>query len=214
MKIAKEYDESIQDLAKGHVDFARFGPASYITVQAQNPKIEIVAIESKKGAKRFKGIIAVHNSNMFASLSDLKGYSFAFGDQLSTIGRYLAQSHLIDAGIKGADLSNFEFLGRHDRVGTAVGAGSFTAGALKDSTFKKLVASGEPIKALFEFENVTKPWLSSETMDARTLAAMREIMLEAKDADVLEDINKDGFLSGDDTDYDFIRKAMKHSQMF
>ncbi len=214
MKIDKEYEASISHLATGDVDFARFGPASYITVKDRNSDIEIVAIESNKGKKRFKGIIAVHEESEIRYLSDLMRKSFAFGDELSTIGRYLSQSHLIDAGITSKELSEYEYLGRHDRVGSAVGEGRFTAGALKESTFNKLVKSGVPIKSLFEFENVTKPWLAASDMSPSVLAAMRKIMLETEDSKVLEAIAKDGFLEGFDADYDFIRKAMKHSNTF
>lgn len=214
MKIAKDYENGIDDLANGDVDFARFGPASYITVYERESGIQIVAMESKGGSKRFKGIIAVHSNSTAKSLSDLTRQSFAFGDPLSTIGRYLAQSHLIDAGVTSQELSGYEYLGRHDRVGTAVGEGRFTAGALKESTYKKLVQSGVPIRVLFEFENVTKPWLAASGMDPRVLAAMRQVMLSTIDPEVLDSIAKDGFVEGDDADYDFIRKAMQHSRSF
>lgn len=214
MRIAKEYATGIDHLANGDVDFARFGPASYIMVYDRDSDIQIIAMESKNGKKRFKGIIAVHSDSSIQSLSDLSHQSFAFGDQLSTIGRYLAQSHLIDAGVTSQELSGYEYLGRHDRVGTAVGAGKFTAGALKESTYKKLVQSGVPIRVLYEFDNVTKPWLAASGMDPKILTAMRQIMLNTTDPDVLNRIAKDGFVEGSDADYDFIRKAMKHSSTF
>lgn len=214
MKIAKAYQEGIDHLADGDVDFARFGPASYITVFERDPGIQIVAMESKKGKKRFKGIIAVHSDSEIQSLSELVQQSFAFGDHLSTIGRYLAQSHLLDAGITSRQLSGYDYLGRHDLVGAAVGAGKFTAGALKESTFKKQVESGVPIRSLFEFDNVTKPWLAASDMDPEVLRAMRQVMLSISEADVLSGIAKDGFLEGSDEDYDFVRRAMRHSAGF
>ena len=214
MRITKEYETSIDQLANGDVDFSRFGPASYITVVERNPKVQIIAIESNNGSKRFKGAIAVHTDSPIQSISELKNESFAFGDQLSTIGRYLAQSHLLQAGISSKELSGYDYLGRHDRVGAAVGAGRFTAGALKESTLLKLARAGVPIRAVFEFENVTKPWLAAAGMDPEVLAAMKKVMLQIKDAELLGDIAEDGFLEGSDADYDIIRKAMKHSSAF
>lgn len=214
MKIAKDYELGITHLANGNVDFARFGPASYVTVHELENGVRILAMESKQGRKRFKGIIAVRSDDKIQSLEQLAQGSFAFGDQLSTIGRYLAQSHLIAAGVTSHHLSGYEYLGRHDRVGTAVGAGRFTAGALKESTFKKLVKSGVPIRALFEFENVTKPWIASAEMKPEVFAAMQQVMLATSDPEILQSISKDGFVEGSDKDYDFIREAMKHSQNF
>lgn len=214
MKIASDYETGIDQLVNGEVDFARFGPASYVTAFKRNNGISIVAMEAKKGKKRFNGIVAVHSDNEMQSLSELSDHSFAFGSELSTIGRYLAQSHLIQAGITSLELSSYEYLGRHDRVGMAVGTGKFTAGALKESTFKKLVDKGVPIRVLFTFDNVTKPWLAAAHLNPDLAAAMRQVMLDAADKKALEAVNKGGFLAGTDSDYDLIRDAMQQSQMF
>ena len=214
MHIAKQYEEGIRQLAEGEVDFARFGPASYVMVKQQNPDVRIVAIESKKGEKRFKGVIVVHRDSPVQSLEELSGLTFAFGDELSTIGRYLAQSELLKAGISGSDLHSFSYLGRHDLVGEAVGAGKFAAGALKESTYKKLVAKGVPIRVLMSFDNVTKPWLASADLDEAVLEAMRAVMLSSQNEEIVRRVSKNGFLASTDADYDFIRDAIAHSRGF
>lgn len=214
LKIAKEYGEGIRLLASGEVDFARFGPASYVHVMKENPGIRIVAMESKNGGKRFKGVIVVHKDSNVQSVEELAGFSFAFGSELSTIGRYLAQEYLLDAGVSSADLQDFSYLGRHDLVGEAVGAGRYTAGALKESTYKKLVAKGVPIRVLASFDNVTKPWLASADMPAKVLEAMRKVMLASENEEIVRRISKNGFLLGTDQDYDIIRRAMDRSLAF
>ncbi len=214
IKIAREYSEGISDLVEGRVDFSRFGPASYVAAKKLNSDIQIIAMESKKGEKTFKGVIAVHSASEFTNLSDLKGHSFAFGDELSTIGRYLAQAELLDAGVSGKDLREFQYLGRHDKVGTAVGNKHFDAGALKENTFKKLQAKNIPIKALFTFDNVTKPWIASSSVSPRIFNALKTAMLNATDPDMLKNISKSGFLSGSDQDYDIIRAAIIRSTQF
>lgn len=214
MKVSKEYQDSIDQLVEGEVDFSRFGPASYVTAKARNPDIHIIAIESVKGKKTFKGVIAVHTDSEIRTLADLKNNSFAFGDELSTIGRYLAQSELLEVGISADELSSFEYLGRHDLVGTAVGNGSFTAGALKESTFKKLLEKGVPIRALATFDNVTKPWIASSKMSPRVINAMKAILLDPANLELMKSVSKNGMLEGDDADYDPIRNAMDQSTSF
>ena len=214
MKIAKEYEMSIDQLAAGSVDFARFGPASYVHVVGKNADIQLVAMESKKGGKRFKGVIVVHADSEIQSLEQLAGLSFAFGDELSTIGRYLAQAHLLEAGISSAELKDFAYLGRHDLVGEAVGAGRFSAGALKESTYKKLLAKGVPIQVLMSFDNVTKPWLASANVPERVVVAMRLVMLSSENEEIVRKISKNGFLEGQDSDYDLVRSAMVKSNLF
>lgn len=214
MKIDKEYDAAIETLASGDVDFARFGPASYVAAKQKNSGISILAIESVKGQKRFKGVIAVHADSTFRELGDLRGHSFAFGDELSTIGRYLSQSELLNAGISAGDLAEFEYLGRHDIVGEAVGSGKFAAGALKESTFRKLVKKGVPIRALVKFDNVTKPWLGSSGLSPDIAAALTRVMLDEANLEQVQKVAKHGFLAGSDADYDFIRRAIEHSMSF
>lgn len=214
MQIAKDYDQGISHLINGRVDFSAFGPASYIEAKRMNKDISILAVENVNNSKVFYGIIAVGLNSPITSIKELNGKSFAFGDEGSTIGRFLSQLELEQAGIRASDLNRFEYLGRHDKVGTAVGAGSFDAGALNEKTFKKLVEAGEPIRELVRFPNVTKPWIARSGLDQDILVALRASLLEVKDQKVLATLKIDGFLEGNDTDYKVIRKAMENNQAF
>ncbi len=121
LKIASDYDTGIADLVQGRVDIARFGPASYVIAKQRQPGIGILAMETVKGRKTFQGVIAVHTGSDIRTISDLRNRTFAFGNRLSTIGRYLAQDQMLAVGITASDLAGFDYLQRHDRVGTAVG---------------------------------------------------------------------------------------------
>ena len=214
MKIARTYDEGIDDLVQGRVDFSRFGPASYITAKTASPRIGIIAMETEDGEKVFKGVIAINATSDLTDVAQLRGRSFAFGDNLSTIGRFLAQDLLLNAGITAADLSHFDYLGRHDAVGAAVGAGSFDAGALKSSTFNKLVAKNVPIKILIEFDNVTKPWIHRADLDPMTVEAMRKVFLTMPASAARKSVTKTDFAKGEDKDFESIRRAMNRSVDF
>ena len=139
LKIANSYEAGRKNLSVGKVDFTRFGAASYVLVKDAAPEVSILAVESKKGKKVFNGVIAVHAESEIRNIADLKGKKFAFGSETSTIGRYLSQFYLMEQGVRAKDLSSFEYLGRHDTVGSMVAIGKFDAGALKEGTFKKLV---------------------------------------------------------------------------
>ena len=214
MQIAKDYDKGISDLVTGGVDFSYFGPASYVEAKRMNRNINIIAVEKRNNSKVSYGIITVHNDSKLQNLSDLRGKSFAFGDEGSTIGRFLSQLQLVQEDILAVDLSRYEYLGRHDKVGTAVGAGAFDAGALNEKTFKKLVEAGEPIRELARFPNVSKPWISRSGLDTRVLRALRESLLSVTDPKVLANMKIDGFLEGSDVDYAVIRRSMENNQAF
>ncbi|MET0012127.1 MAG: PhnD/SsuA/transferrin family substrate-binding protein [Sedimenticola sp.] len=214
IQVANSYEKGTADIAEGRVDMTRLGPVSYILVKEQTPEIDILAIESKKGKKRFNGVICVHKESAVQRVEDLRGLRFAFGNEQSTIGRYLSQKYLNDRGIKAADLAGFDYLGRHDKVGHAVGSMQYHAGALKESTFKKLVKKNVPIRALVTFPNVTKPWVARAGLDERIKAALRESLLAMDDPEAFKALGKDGFVMGDDDDYAIIRSAMSDNSLF
>jgi len=212
--VAKSYDQGLTDLVEGTVDFARFGPASYVLAKRQEPDVSILAIESKKGAKVFYGIICVREDSDVQEVAQLRGRTFAFGDESSTIGRYLSQLHLLKHGIKADDLASYTYLGRHDLVGSAVGIGSYDAGALKEKTYKDLVKSGIPLREIARFPNVTKPWIARARMPERIKEALATVLLTLDDPVALGALSKDGFLEGEDSDYDTIREAMDRNDEF
>jgi phosphonate transport system substrate-binding protein len=214
MQIAKTYEQGVIDLVAGKVDFARFGPASYIRAREADPRVEILAAESNKGKKTFNGVITVAEDSPITTVSELSGKSFAFGDERSTIGRYLSQLHLMRNNVRASDLKHFEYLGRHDAVGAAVGAGRFDAGALKESTFKRLLKKGIQLRAIARFPNVTKPWIARGGLTQKTKDMLRRTLLALKDPRALKALKKAGFLEGSDEDYAGIRDSILNNHLF
>ncbi len=215
ISIAATYVIGINQLTESKVDFMRMGPASYIIAYNKNPQIEILVAESKNGKKVFKGIISVKQNSAIHSIADLEGKSFAFGNEKSTIGRYLSQYYLAKRGIHAKDLATYKYWGRHDRVGAAIALGLSDAGALKSSTYEKLLQKGLPLRKLAEFDNVTKPWVASAELSTPIKAALKKILLRIKDTQVLKRLKKDGFLPATHRDYDSIRIAIeKNSEFF
>jgi phosphonate transport system substrate-binding protein len=214
LDIAATYEKGIENVVAGKVDLARLGPASYILAKQQNDDLSIVALESSKGKKTFYGVIAVHEQSDIDSIEDLKGKTFAFGNEKSTIGRYLSQQELYENGILASDLKSYEYLGRHDAVGAAVGGGFYDAGALKEGTFKKQLNKGIPIRAIAKFPNVTKPWIVSTRDDSQLNIAIKKALLSIDEPATLRAFGKQGFLEGTDADYARIRQSMENNDDF
>ena len=99
-------------------------------------------------------------------------------------------------------------------MGIAVGRGEFEAGALKQSTFNKLVKKGVPIRVLVTFPNVTKPWVGRAGMDPRIEQALRAALLDLKDKAALKALKIDGMLPGSDEDFAAIRQSIKDNDRF
>lgn len=214
LQVVRSYKAGIDHLVAGEFDFMRLGPASYVMVKSRDPGIRILAMEKKNGKKSFDGIIAVPSDSNLTDIRQLRGKTFAFGSKRSTLGRYFAQLTLLRAGIYAKDLKRYEYLGRHDKVGMAVGARLFDAGALEETTFAKLVSRGVPIRALAKYSNATRPWVVRADLDDRLYAALRRTLLKIHNKKALKALRFDGFLPGDDSDYEPTRVAIRENSLF
>ena len=212
-KIYKTYQAAQDALVTGEVDFVRFGPASYVLAKQRNAGIKLLAMELKKGKKRFNGMIITRADSGIDSLWELEGKRFAFGDRNSTIGRYLAQAELVRAGLYMQDLGGHDYLERHDRVATAVLMGDYDAGSLKESTFNKY-NKDQQLRVLKKFDNVTKPWIARAGLDPDVFEALQKGLLELKDPASLAELKISGFGPATDKEYEFVRAGMRAAHYF
>ena len=210
MRVAPDYTAGVEDLVEGRVQFSRLGPASFINAMKMNPELKLLAMEARENKRTFRGVIAVHRDSEIQSIGELRGKSFAFGNAHSTIGRFLVQARLLEVGIDASGFRDFDYLGRHDKVGMAVAAGEYAGGALKETTFDRLVDAGEPLRVLEKFENVTKPWVYHPSLKPDIAEGLRRVMLEMPGCKP----DRVGFLHAEERYYDVIRDAMATAQAF
>ncbi len=213
LRIFQTYDQGIDAIVKGEVDFARTGPASYIIAKRKNHGLRLLVIEERKGKRFFDGVIVVATNSTFKSLADLKGSRIAFGDQNSTIGHFLAQAELVKAGLHSHDFTKISFLGRHDKVYKAVSLGDYDVGALKETTYNRLNKGGV-LRIIHRFKNVTKPWFARSGLNHDTEQAIQEILLAIKDKTILRELKVSGFLPVKDDDFKIIRQGMELEKLF
>lgn len=213
LKIFPSYNEAIEALAQGEVDFVRYGPASYVLAKERNPHIQLLAIESNQGSKMLKGVISVPKDSKIQSIQDLRGKRFAFGNRRSSTGRYMSQSALLHAGISAGELADYEYLGRHDKVAFAVAAGNYDAGVTNENTFNKYAVS-KGLRKILEFPSINRPWVARADLEQRIFGALQNALLELKDPQVLKTIKRSGLIPTEDKDYDQIRKAIAEAGNF
>jgi phosphonate transport system substrate-binding protein len=211
--IFNNYDEGIEALVSGKIDFVRFGPASYILAKEKQPGVQLIAMETEGGDKRFKGAVFVRKDSPIRKLSDLKGKKFAFGDKNSTIGRYLIHAELVKAGITSSDLAGYQYLGRHDTVVRAVEVGDFDAGSAMLSTVEKSNAKDQ-FRIIATFDNVTKPWVARKGLERPTVEAIEHSLCAIQDPAILKDLKISGFVPTSEKEYEFVREGMKIAERF
>lgn len=208
LKIYKTYDEGLESIVEGTADFVRFGPASYVLAKERNPGVELLAMEHEEGKKRFKGVVVVRRDDPATTLAQLRGRRFAFGDENSTIGRYLVQAELVRAGIRAEDLKSYQYLGRHDAVANAVMMGDFDAGSIMLPTFERM-NSDKRLRALHTFDNVTKPWVARAGLDVQIRRALTKVLVGFDDQALLKSLKITGLTTTSDEEYAFVREGMR-----
>ncbi|MBF0107871.1 MAG: PhnD/SsuA/transferrin family substrate-binding protein [Magnetococcales bacterium] len=212
--VSPTYEDGRKKLTTGQVDLARMGPASYVLAKLENHDLSLLVFENDGGDKWLDGVIAVRKDSSIQQISDLRGKSFAFGDESSTIGRYLAQYAMMENGVLARDLSQYTYLGRHDLVGQAVLHETYDAGAMKEDVYNKLVAAGKPLRAIARLPNITGPWAARADMDPIVRQAIIDSLLELKDPKVLNTMRKNGFLPGTDDDLVHVRRTIENNARF
>jgi len=212
MRIYATYEEAVTTVSRDQADIARLGPASYVLAKRANPRLEILAMEREEGTRFLSGYIFVPKNSPIKTLADLKGKTFAFGENNSTTGRYLPQAALVKAGLLGKDLASYDYLGRHDKVIYAVASGAYDAGSANEVTMRKYGAS-KGLRAIHTLHSPSHAWVARAGLDPALLARLRAILLDIR-GDELRLISRDGFLTAKDSDYDALRAAMKTAEAF
>ncbi len=211
------YSIGREALRRGIVDFARFGPVSYVLAKEEDPGITILAIEERDGGALFSGYIAVHEDSDIQSLADLKGKAFAFGNTDSTSGRYLSQALLATHDIFADDLKSYDYHANHEEVAKAVLSRDFDAGAMTESTFKTYESKG--LRSIASFPIRTKPVVARSQLDPEIISALKKALLTLKfsdDENILKALSSKstGFRPGEDAAYEKTREGMRDAKRF
>ncbi|EGG98705.1 Phosphonate ABC transporter phosphate-binding periplasmic component [gamma proteobacterium IMCC2047] len=215
LQVASSYEKGMDDLISGKVDFSRFGSASYILSKSQLNELQILAVEDNDGVTSFNGVVCVGENSDMTSLAELRGKRFAFGDENSTIGRYLAQQALFSNGLRASDLGSYEYLGRHDKVGAAVASGLYEAGALKENTYNKLVAKGYELRKLTVLPGVpTKPWVAHPQLSGQLFNALQTVMFKLDAPEAFKALKFTGFVPADAANFQQVEEAILTNNRF
>lgn len=200
---------AVNELGKDFTQFAYLTPVAFIEA---NDKYKARALVSPltHGKDTFNLVVAVRQDSPIQTMADLKGKSFAFGDEKALLQRAV----VVRGGVKLEEFSKYSFLKHYDNIAKAVLNKDFEAGILKDTSFEKFSAQG--LRKIY-----ISPPLSSylfavnERLPAETVKKLRTAFLELK-ADTAEgkailkelDPAYDGFVVAEDKEYDTIRKLI------
>ncbi len=210
LTLSPDMPTAIASVAAGEVEFAYLTPVAYLTSRTKgNTRLVVKTLTDKKGS--FQLMVVVRDSSDIASVADLAGRSFAFGDKAALLQRAV----VVGAGMPIEKLGRYDFLGHYDNVIRGVMHGDFDSGIVKDTTAFKWQSKG--IRILHASPDLP-PYniTASANVDARLLEQMRQALLKLDPSRpmhraILDSLDKsyDGFAPTDDSEYDVIRELIK-----
>lgn len=201
---------AVEDLGTGQTQIAYLTPVAYIEARTKYGVIPLVA-PTTNGRPLFSLVIGVRAGSGINSPAELKGKSFAFGDERALLQRAAVAS----MGLSPSDFASYAYLKHYDNIAKAVLAGDFEGGILKDSIadgFKSkgmvVIGSTAPLPSyLFAVHPGMSAAVRSQLRDA--LLALNKSSPDGAATLEAFDIAYDGFTPIDDSAYDPVRALIQ-----
>ena len=200
---------AVNELGKDFTQIAYLTPVAYIDAHKKYGAKPLVS-PLTHGKTTFNLVIAVRQDSPMKTMADLKGKTFAFGDEKAILQRAV----VVGGGVTLDQFSRIAFLNHYDNIAKAVLNQDFDAGILKDTVYEQFEAQG--LRKIY-----TSPPLASylfavnNRLPAKTVKKLRTALLDLK-ADtpegktILKELDQgyDGFVVAEDKDYDVVRKLI------
>ncbi|MFK5985320.1 MAG: phosphate/phosphite/phosphonate ABC transporter substrate-binding protein [Pseudomonadota bacterium] len=175
IRVATSYQEHIDAIRQGKVDFAYIGPASYIKLTEAENVYKLLGRLSFSGKSTFRGAIIIRKDSPFTLLSQLQDKRFAFGDPNSTLSTLVPQRLLVNAGIELDELKNATHLKNHHNVALAVLMGKYDAGGIKEEVFNEYQSRG--LKALQWTPDIpSHPFIATPKVPEKQFKQLRDLL--------------------------------------
>lgn len=214
LKLSRNYLETVNQLARGSIDFASLGNYTYIHAH-ENHGVRCIAmpINDEGNIENYDDII-VHQNSSITSLAELSGKSFAFASKQS-FSSWMGIWMLKQAGVSLTDLSRYENLSYHDLVAEKVLRGDFDAGMVKAVVAKSYSESG--IRILARSPAIPSvPLVAGAHVDTSRIRIVQQSLLRLRSLIESGDISTEGwdtevangFMAGHDSLFNFPRSLL------
>jgi len=219
LRVAKDLNTAVNEINEGITQLCFLTPSTYIKAHRQGgTRVLVKAL--RDGKPYHHSVIIANPDSGIDNVEDIRGRSFAFGDENSTSSHIVPRFMLFEAGIKLDDLSEYAFLKRQDNVAEAVLKGEFDAGGVMEATALRYREKGiRLVKFSDEIPEfnicVTRLWPDEEVRRALdALLSLDDSTVEGSAIMKSLDSHYTGFAPADDSDYDRIRDIMHHLGLY
>ncbi len=216
VKVATDYAGVITGMQFKHVDFAYFGPKSYVEA-AKRANAEAFCLEVlEDGTKGYHGIIITKKNSGLTSMADLKGKVWAFTDPNSTSGTLVPMVYFFKAlNIRPENyFSRVIYSGSHEASMLAVKSGKVDGASTNDLDMER--GNGKQWNADKDFNIIWtsdlipgSPIAYRKDLPESLKKALRDAYLAYNDQVGLKMLKLKGYAPATDKTYDPIRDQME-----
>jgi phosphonate transport system substrate-binding protein len=214
LTVPLNYAAVVEAFGADKVDIAYFGGFTY--VQARK-RFDAQPLVQRERDREFHSLFITQADSSIASLADLKGKTFAFGDVNSTSGHLMPEYFMREAGVDPEVIAKAIYTGGHDATALAVANKKADAGALDETVFHRLTKEGKLDAATLKVFHTTPPyfdyvWAARKALDPALADAFSKAMF-ALDAGnpqhkpVLDLLQATRYVKAEDASYDKLRQA-------
>ena len=208
-RASNNMDSAASDLGNNLTQIAYLTPVAYLDAHDKYGVMALVA-PLVHGQATFRLVVVTRKDGPFKTMRDLRGHTFAFGDEKALLQRAVIMS----GGIKLNEFSRLAYLKYYDNIAKAVLNKDFDAGILKDSISAEY--QGRGLRVIYSSPPLPSYLFAvSSRLPQATVNKLRDALLALK-ADTTEhrailsklDEGYDGFAKVNDKDYDVVRQLI------
>jgi len=217
---ASDYNGIITAMANKHIDFAYFGPKSYIEA-AEKANAEALVLELDQDRQPgYTGIIVARKDSGITTMEQAEGKTFAFTDPNSTSG-FLVPNVIFARDMKIDPKKFFKdvrFSGSHGASILAVKNGSIDVAATNDIDLNRMIEKGAVSSDDFVILKKSDlipgaPMAARKDLPASLKAAFAGALLQINDdPEALNTLQNGGYAHTNDKNYDIIRYMKRLKQ--
>lgn len=211
------YGEIVELARRERIDFAWLCGFPYVTEQGS---VELLAVPVYDGKPTYQSYIIVgEDKSDTRGMEDLEGVVFAFSDPNSNSGWLYPETRLHAKGLNSDEFFRQSFFTYgHRNVVEAVAEGLADAGAVDGYVRETLKKRGSGLTERtrvierspeFGFPPLVATRAADDEMRARFRGALRDMTDHPGGRDLLEALNLDGFVDGEDAWFDGIRELSR-----
>ena len=216
LTVPNNYAAVVEALVNDRVDVAHLGGFTY--VQASQ-RAAVRPLVQRERDQNFHSLFVAKAESRIASLHDLAGRSFAFGDVNSTSGHLMPEFYMRQAGVDAQVIAKAIYTGGHDATLLAVAAGKVDAGALDEAVFQLLISTRKVDPHAVRVFATTPPffdyvWVARAGLPESRANAVAEAFLSLDSGDpaekaLLDSLGATRYVRAEDKSYDKLRDAAR-----